>query len=106
MSIFLSGYIKVAKVDEIPGVSGKNISVNGESIALFKYRNTIYAIRNSCPHQGANLSGGHVKNGKAVCPLHSWMFDLKTGAFTGNENITLPTYKTKVEGNDIYVLFS
>jgi NAD(P)H-dependent nitrite reductase small subunit len=100
----LLDYIKVAKYDDIPGVSGKKVKINGKSIALFKHNKKIFAIRNSCPHQGADLADGHVKDGKAVCPLHSWMFDLETGAFTGNYNIRIPTYKTKVEDNEVYIL--
>jgi len=100
----LAEYIKVAKYDDIPGVSGKKIKVNGKYIALFKYKNKIYAIRNSCPHQGADIAEGHVKEGKAICPLHNWAFDLETGAFSGNENIRIPAYKTKIEDNDVYIL--
>jgi len=100
----LAEYIKVAKYDDIPGVSGKKVKVNGKYIALFKHKNQIFAIRNSCPHQGADIADGHVIEGKAICPLHNWAFDLETGAFTGNENIRIPTYKTKIENNDVYIL--
>ena len=100
----MAEYIKVAKYDDIPGVSGKKIKVSGKYIALFKYKNQVFAIRNSCPHQGADLADGHVNQGKAVCPLHSWAFDLESGAFSGNENIRIPTYKTKVENDEVYIL--
>ena len=100
----MAEYIKVAKYDDIPGVSGKKVKVNGKYIALFKYKKQIYAIQNNCPHQGADLTEGRVKDGKAVCSLHSWAFDLETGAFSGNENIRIPTYETKVENNEVYIL--
>jgi NAD(P)H-dependent nitrite reductase small subunit len=97
-------YIKISDIDSIPKSTGKKIIIENKSIALFMSKNNIYAIHNSCPHQGADIADGHVKDGKAVCPLHRWQFDLETGAFSGNENIRIPTYKTKVEGNDVYVL--
>jgi nitrite reductase/ring-hydroxylating ferredoxin subunit len=100
----LAVYKKVAKYDGIRGASGKKIVVNGIAIALFKLNKQIFAIQNNCPHQGADLADGHVQGGKAVCPLHRWMFDLKTGAFSGNDNIRIPTYQTKVQGNDVYLL--
>ena len=100
----MSRYIKIAGVDDVPRVSGKKIKVNGKSIALFKHKNNIYAIRNSCPHQGADLADGYISESKVVCPLHRWSFDLKTGAFVGNENIRIPTYEVKVENNDVYIL--
>ena len=97
-------FVKISNINSIPKASGKKITIENKSIALFKYKSEIYAIRNSCPHQGAELADGHVKDGKAVCPLHRWMFDLETGAFSGNESIRIPTYKTKIENNDVYVL--
>lgn len=100
----MSKFIKVARFDDIPRASGKKIKINGQYIALFKIKNNIYAIRNSCPHQGADLADGHVKDLHAVCPLHQWSFNLKTGAFSGNENIKIPTYKTKVKNNEVYIL--
>lgn len=100
----MAKFIKIAEVDDVPRVSGKKIKVNDKSIALYKHKNNIYAIRNSCPHQGADLADGHINESKVVCPLHRWSFDLKTGAFVGNENIRIPTYEVKVENNDIYIL--
>jgi nitrite reductase/ring-hydroxylating ferredoxin subunit len=38
------------------------------------------AIDNACPHAGAPLCDGTVRDGKVVCFLHCWEFDLRTGA--------------------------
>lgn len=97
-------FTKIAEYDQIPEGKAKKISVNGKTIALFKYNKNIYAIQNSCPHQGADLADGYVQDGQAVCPLHRWMFNLQSGAFSGNESIRIPTFKTKVEGNKVYIL--
>ena len=99
----MAEYIKVAKIHEIPGISGKKISINGKKIALFKNKDSVFAIRNSCPHQGAELSEGHISDSNVVCPLHGWQFDLKTGTFSGNENIRIPTYKVKVEKDEVFI---
>lgn len=100
----MAEYIKVAQIHEIPGISGKRININGKIIALFKNKNSVFAIRNSCPHQGAELSEGHISDSNVVCPLHGWQFNLKTGSFSGNENIRIPTYKVKVENDEVYIL--
>ena len=101
----MAEFIKIAVLDDIPRASGKKIKVNGKYIALFNYKNKIYAIRNSCPHQGADLADAHISDSKVVCPLHRWSFDLKTGAFSGNENIQIPTFEVKVENNDVYIFW-
>ena len=97
-------FVKTVNLNSIPNSTGRKVKIKGKWIALFKHNKKVYAIRNSCPHQGADLADGHIQDGKAVCPLHRWMFDLKTGAFSGNENIRIPTYKTKVKNNEVYVL--
>ena len=33
-------------------IHGKKINVNGRDIALFHYRNTLYAMDEKCPHLG------------------------------------------------------
>ena len=40
---------------------------------------TIYAIKNKCPHQGAAMEGCFIKDGRVVCPLHKYGFDLNHG---------------------------
>jgi nitrite reductase/ring-hydroxylating ferredoxin subunit len=43
----------------------------------------VFAVINTCPHQGAELLAGFVgaTDGRPwiECPLHSWRFDLVTG---------------------------
>jgi nitrite reductase/ring-hydroxylating ferredoxin subunit len=75
-------------------------------IGLFRRGDTVYALRNWCPHNGApvclgpvtgtNVSKGghaveHVRDGEIlVCPWHKWEFELATG-----ESITKPVKKVE-----------
>jgi 3-phenylpropionate/trans-cinnamate dioxygenase ferredoxin subunit len=69
------------------------------SIGIFNVRGTYYALKSSCPHQGAPLCEGRVTGTTAVlqhgrelptavwtregeivrCPWHGWEFDILTG---------------------------
>src|SRR4051812_25198384 len=87
----------VARADELP-VGGRLIaSVAGRSIGVFNVDGELFAIRNRCPHQGAELCKGRVvdpptrspepgvfiqEGGSPFlqCPWHGWEFDLRTGA--------------------------
>ncbi len=85
----------VATVDEIAPGKRKIVEVAGRSIGVFNVNGEFYAIRNSCPHQGAPLCTGYLtgfvmadkpgeysytRRGEIVrCPWHGWEFDVKNG---------------------------
>ena len=49
-------------------------------VALFRIDNTVYAVSNICPHEKRPLiSTGYVENGEIMCPVHCWIFDIRTG---------------------------
>ena len=92
--------------------TGKQVEINGRTLALFRYGRAIYAIEDKCPHQGAPLSGGDVAdiedmNGECVsCPYHGWKFNLRTGRCSHNENIAQPVYPVKIlRGGEVGVGF-
>lgn len=79
---------------EITSGCPKQVEAFGRTIALFRHEGCLYAIDDTCPHRGAALSEGTVDaSGAVMCPLHAWPFDLKTGAYRDNANLTVRTYK-------------
>lgn len=86
----------VARTDDFPPGTRRIVEVDGRSIGVFNVDGRCYALRNSCPHQGAALcSGGTVLGSVSspgpgehhydaerkllACPWHNWEFDLATG---------------------------
>jgi nitrite reductase/ring-hydroxylating ferredoxin subunit len=96
--------VKVAETkDLLPGQAAA-FDVAGQTIAMFNVEGTLYAIDNTCPHNGGPLSEGAVEGTKVTCPWHAADFDLKTGAVLcppAFEDVR--SYKVVVEGNDIKV---
>lgn len=39
-----------------------------------------YAIEDACNHAGASLADGRVRGCQITCPMHGYVFDLRTGA--------------------------
>jgi glutamate synthase domain-containing protein 2/nitrite reductase/ring-hydroxylating ferredoxin subunit len=72
-------------------------------MALFLYEGNVYALDDRCPHRGGQLSDGHVKKGEAICPLHEWNFDLKTGVSPYNINDAVATYPVEVKEDTVYI---
>ena len=85
----------VAHVDDLPPGTRRLTTIGGRSIGVFNVDGRFYALRNSCPHQGAQLCTGEVlgtltapRPGEFVydperkllaCPWHNWEFDLENG---------------------------
>ncbi len=55
------------------------LDVDGITVALFNIDGALYAIEDTCSHDGAEIASGAVRNGEIVCPRHGARFCLKTG---------------------------
>ena len=104
----------VCKISELPPGERKIIEVEGRSIGVFNIKNSLYAVRNSCPHQGAPLCLGKVKGTMKsskphtynyvmdeqvlVCPWHCWEFDITNGRSVFNPHrMRVKTYEVTLE---------
>lgn len=72
------------------------VTLDGKEVALFNVEGRLYAIANRCPHRGGPLVHGHLEtvSGRSAvrCPLHGWLFDLKTGVCLNQPQASIPTY--------------
>lgn len=107
----------VCRVEELPPGSRKIVCVGGRSIGVFNVHGHFYAIKNTCPHQGAPLCLGKVtgttlpspvgeyrwgREGEIIrCPWHGWEFDITTGRSVFNPHrMRVKTYEVTVEPED------
>jgi phenylpropionate dioxygenase-like ring-hydroxylating dioxygenase large terminal subunit len=49
--------------------------VLGEPVVLFRTEAGVHAFRDVCPHRGAKLSVGKLRDGRIVCPYHGFQYD-------------------------------
>jgi nitrite reductase/ring-hydroxylating ferredoxin subunit len=57
----------------------------------------------TCPHQGSPLSGGDVRRGCLLCPVHRWPWDLKTGLTSpDNPTLRLGIYRCEMRDGKVY----
>jgi nitrite reductase/ring-hydroxylating ferredoxin subunit len=54
--------------------------VDGEEIVVFRAEGRVYALANSCPHEGNPLIEGELLGPTLECAYHGWRFDLESGA--------------------------
>lgn len=97
------------------------IEVAGRRLVVVRNGDRFYALRDTCPHQGAPLSAGSVQGttlkrdvgdpiafgrvGEILrCPWHGWEFDLKTGrSLIDPDKIRVRAYPVRVEGDRVIV---
>ena len=87
----------LGSIDRIPPGEGQTFVVNGSEIAVFRSReDEVWATQARCPHKAGLLADGIVGDGQVICPLHSYKFDLGSGAAVRNECASLRTYRTEI----------
>lgn len=94
-------------IERIPPGEGQTFLVGGREIAVFRSRITdeLFATQARCPHKQGLLADGIVGDGKVICPLHSYKFDLATGTPLGNACQSLATYRTEVTSDGRVLLW-
>ena len=77
--------------------------LDNREIGLFNIDGTIYALDNTCPHSGAQLTDGWVDAETVTCPWHAWEYDVTTGKLVGNSEVAVASYPSEVRGDEIFV---
>jgi nitrite reductase/ring-hydroxylating ferredoxin subunit len=92
----MTRWVDVGALTELRFAPGAPVQVDGHWIALFRQGDEVLAVDNACPHASAPLCDGSVLDGKIVCYLHLWEFDLRTGACDVGPMWSVRTYPARV----------
>jgi nitrite reductase/ring-hydroxylating ferredoxin subunit len=69
-------------------------------IVVVKLDGEVFALEDACNHAGASLATGDVRDGCIECPLHSYEFDLRSGALVRPQGLCGPQRTFRVEQTD------
>lgn len=94
---------KVIDEQDFPGDGKLAAKVGGWFVLLAKTDDGLFAINDRCTHQASQLSGGRVRRGFVMCPLHGARFDVTNGKCAGGAYADLRTFEVKVEDGMIMV---
>jgi nitrite reductase (NADH) small subunit len=93
--------VALASIDAIPIGEGRAFRVGGSHLAVFRDRDgRVFATQAECPHRGGPLADGLLGDSTLICPLHSFKFDLTTGA-TKDGDCRLKTYPARQDTHGI-----
>ena len=80
------------------------IFLNGKPVLLVNLDNKYYAIGGKCTHWGCMLNDGTLDEAMIRCKCHGSTFELRSGAvYKGPAKDPEPSYRVKIENNDVYV---
>jgi len=104
----MSGFVEVARVEEVPPGTAAVIEVGGIQLALINVDGSFFAVDNECTHRGGFLGEGEINadsNQWAIeCPLHGSVFDVRTGEVLNPPALTpVRTYPVEVEDGAVKV---
>jgi len=95
---------RCGRAEEIPAGGSKVVEIKDHTVAIFRVGDDMYAVDNTCPHQGGPLGEGYLEAGGVVsCPWHGWTFDLKTGISPIDADLKIGCYKVEVEAGEIII---
>lgn len=65
----------------------------------------VFAIEDACNHAGASLAEGWLEGDCVVCPMHAYVFELRTGRLARPKGLCgdQRTYEARIEGDLVVV---
>jgi len=98
------GFNDLAPAADIPAGSSRLFHVNDIPIAIFHGRDERWiAAYGICPHKSGPLVDSIYGNGRLVCPLHSYSFDVVTGACDNPEIANVRIFEIMVKNERVLV---
>lgn len=75
----MAEWIRVASRDELLPGEYRVVWDGDVPIAVYNIDGELYAIEDTCTHDGGDLAGGEVHGFEVECPRHGARFDVRSG---------------------------
>lgn len=82
---------------------GLEAIVGDRVVALFRSGETVHAMDNACPHEGAPLAEGDFADGVVTCPWHAWAFAACSGCSLDPQGHKVSSYAVKIEEGRVFI---
>ncbi len=100
----MSRFVPVARVEDVPPGTVKQVFVGDDAIAICNVKGELYAVSDVCTHDDYYLSYGRLDGYELECPMHATVFDVRTGEVEiPPAEKPLPTYPCRVMDGEIQV---
>ena len=97
-------YIDTAlKLEHVPAGTSCCVTLGDVQVGLFHSPDGLFALDNACPHRGAPLHDGFVKDGVVTCPWHQWQFKIADGVCLNIPQVRATIFPVEVREGAIWV---
>lgn len=80
------------------------IKIKGKKVCLGLFNDEVFAFNYLCPHAGKPLADGYIDaQGRVVCPLHRYKFDMRNGRNVTGEGYFLKRWPIENREDGIYL---
>ena len=97
-------WINACAYDDIDDEDVRRFDHAGQTYAVYRVEDKVYATDGLCTHEKIHLCDGLVMEHVIECPKHNGRFDIRNGRPLGAPVcVALKTYPAKVEGGQVYI---
>lgn len=96
-------FIFACHQNEIEENFAKTFNLTAEKVAIYKYKNSYFAVSNICKHQLGPLGEGKIVDGCITCPWHGYQYLPQNGQSPPPFDEKIATYDLKIIDQKIYI---
>lgn len=106
LDLFRGRPVLVKGTGKLPDGQAKKIDVgdplaDGKQVVLCRVKGQLYALDVLCPHAAGRITDGPLMEGEyALCPLHNYLFDPRTGRAVRGACPNAKTYRVREHDGD------
>jgi 3-phenylpropionate/trans-cinnamate dioxygenase ferredoxin subunit len=101
--MMMADFVQVAGLEELAPGTGTSVTVAGKDVALFNVDGTIFAMEDTCLHQGSSLGNGRLEGKVLTCFGHGWKYDVTTGCVLHVPDYGVATFPVQIVDGKIMV---
>jgi len=96
-------WVKIAEIGDVHPGAGRAFEVEGNSIAVFNVDGKLYAIDDSCPHQGSSLAMGSLDGCVVTCRSHGMKVNVTAGELQPGLGMNVRSFPVESRPDGLYV---
>lgn len=99
----MTKWVKIAEIGDVHPGAGRAFEVEGNSIAVFNVDGKLYAIDDSCPHQGSSLAMGSLDGCVVTCRSHGMKVNVTAGELQPGLGMNVRSFPVESRPDGLYV---